>query len=330
MMRNSPVWALSAVLLLLISLCPVVLEAKTTTAEDSEESKAGGLFEAEHAETLSPYDLEIVATPKFEDLIERGYIRIPASFKLGLPVDWDVAITPTFLVNNPARREHKAGVSDITFGAKYQWKEWLKSHVRTATSLAITIPTGDHPDVSGEYTHFKPKLIFTKKVDLPPLVRLAEARVLRLTSSVGLDILAGGPTDERPNNTLRTSFAADYPFSNYNAILELAWITDAIDGGSDHSYYVTPGFIYHIPKEYYPEFPGTVHLGLGVRFGFGDAEDKVEYLTNIKIDIPLKLKVSLHGVKLEGVIEKQWPAPPEDTQNNESQPDENEQAEPEK
>jgi hypothetical protein len=308
--------AMVAVLCSLMAAYPLTVYAKDPSPPKDTTAGSSELFEAEHADTLLPYDLEIVATPKFDDLINRGYVRIPASFKLGLPVDWDVAIIPTFLVNNPGRREHRAGVSDVTFGAKYKWKQWLKSQVSAATALAVTIPTGDHPDVSGEYTHFKPKLIFTKKITLPEMVQLPESRRLRLTASVGLDILAGEPTDKRPNDTLRTNFVADYPFSNYNAVLELAWITDTIYGGSSHSYYVTPGFIYHVPKEYYPEFPGTVHLGLGVRFGFGDAEHDVEYLTNIKVDIPLKLKVSLHGVKLEGIIEKQWPAPDNEKQND--------------
>ncbi len=307
------IFAACAVYIAVLLMCfsPCCAQDHGDEEQSDSNGTGGSIFDEDLADILEPYSLDIFMSPKVEDLFERGYVRNPLRFKLGLPIKWETDMTFHTLINNPYRQEHHAGVSEISFGAKYGWRKWLKKDISAATALSVDIPTGDHPGVSGEYTHVRPRVIFTRKFPVP-----AEKRKHKVSSSIGLDFVYGGPVDEKPNNTLRTAIGTTYPFGDYDAAVEAVWITDAIDEGSAHSYFLTPGIIYHVPREYYSRLPDEISITLrgGVRFGFGDAEEDVDYITRINIDIPLKIKLSMRGIEMEGIVDTQWPSPEEHQQ----------------
>jgi len=247
------------------------------------------LIETELAGTQRKYELELTINPRLEDLLDEDYVRFPVRFKYGITSNWESFLLLNTFLDNVSRAGNRNGMSDVTVGTKYRWKRLLRPHLETATAFSIKVPTGHNEDISGGYMHYLPQIIFTRT--------LTSLAFTRLNASLGFDIVSGPPVDlaGRPDNSMIVSLGATYPSGTVNYSLEAIYITTEVGGGTDNSVFITPGFLWGVPKGRNP-LPGDWRFGLGFRFGLADAEDDFTLITRLKWDFPLKYKVPLEEI----------------------------------
>lgn len=251
------------------------------------------LIETELAGTQRKYELELTINPRLEDLLSKDYVRFPVRFKYGITSNWETFLLLNTFLDNISRADNRNGMSDVTVGTKYRWKRLLRPHVETATAFSIKIPTGSNDDISGGYIHYLPQIIFTKT--LPSL------DFTRLNASLGFDVVSGPPRDVegRPDNSMIVSLGATYPSGSVNYSLETIYVTTEVGGGTVNSVFITPGFLWGVPKGRNP-LPGDWRFGLGFRFGLADAEEDFALITRLKWDFPLKYKVPVDEIINKG------------------------------
>jgi len=236
-------------------------------------------------------DLEISLNPRLDDTALKDHIRMPLQFKYGLTPNLELSCQLNNFLDNPFRNYGSNGISIVSLESKYQWKKYLTAYLDSATAFSIRIPTDNYFDIGDGYTHYQPQLIFSKPI--------RKWRPLHFSVAIGLDILSNFPErrevlPEDPNvetlgyHSLGLILGLLYPTPLYNCSLELSWITTEIDGGTQNAIFVTPGFLWPIPKRGHPGVPGNFRLALGVRFGLHDVEDDFVIIARIKWDLPLK------------------------------------------
>ena len=241
-------------------------------------------------------DLEISLNPRLDDTALQDHIRVPVRFKYGLTPNLELSCRLNNFLNNPFRDEGSEGISIVSLGSKYRWQKYLKAYLDSATAFSVQIPTDDCVDIGDGYTHYQPQLIFSRPI--------RKWRPLHFSVSIGLDLLSNYPERkiiheqdangvvipcETPGyHSLGLTLGLLYPTPLYNSSLEFSWITTEIDGGTENAVFVTPGFLWPIPKRGHPGVPGNFRLALGVRFGLHDTDDDFVIIARINWDLPLK------------------------------------------
>jgi len=284
--------------LFLILLLPLPISAKKHQAseeqpiEDKSKKKPGWLEELldmKLPKTQRMGELEISINPRLDDIVRRDYIRLPLHMKYGITPNWELSFRLNDFLVNPFRGEDRSGISDVSFGTKYQWKKYPIPYVDTATDFSVQIPTDNKAYISDRYTHYRPQIIFSKI--------FPQWNEVQLSFAINLDILSSYSENvEDPNGTSRYDalglvFGVLYPAPSHSYSLEAHWVTTEIDGGNQNTVYLLPGFFWFIPKKKYLKFPGTMRFGLGLRIGINDTEDDFAFIARLNWDLPIKKQV---------------------------------------
>jgi hypothetical protein len=139
------------------------------------------------------------------------------------------------------------------------------------------MPAGGNEDISGEFTHLIPQMVFSKTIK--------EWNDLLLASALGVDIVLD-ETSFAPDNTAHVSFGIVYPLRSFALSLENIYITNRIESGDVDIFYITPEVFWEPSKR---KYIGDWEFGLGLRFGLADAAEDFIVLTRIKWDFPVNI-----------------------------------------
>lgn len=240
------------------------------------------IIETERAGTQRKYELEFSVSPRVEDAVDRDFVRMPLRIKYGISANWEASLTLGFFFENPFMQEETSGMSHIVVGTKYLWKKALKPHVRTATSFSVLVPAADNEEITDGYTHYQPRIIFTRT--------LTRMRRVELSASVGMDFLSGSSNSgEEKENSLSLTSGALYPAPPLSYFFEAVWTTTG--SGGRNSFFLTPGLRWDIrPRTQNTVLKGAESLSIGARFGLDAADDEFTLVARFKYDFPLKVK----------------------------------------
>lgn len=240
------------------------------------------IIETERAGTQRKYELELSVSPRLEDAVNRDFVRTPLRIKYGITDNWEAFLTFGFFFENPFRQEGTSGMSHLVVGTKYRWKKALRPHVNTATSFSVLVPAADNEEITDGYTHYRPRIIFTRA--------LGQMRRVELSGSMGMDFLSGSSnTGEEKENSLSLTSGVLYPAPPLSYFFEAVWITTG--PGGQNSFFLIPGLRWDIrPKTRNTVLRGSESLSVGARFGLDAADDEFTLITRFKYDFPVKVK----------------------------------------
>jgi hypothetical protein len=258
---------------------------RRVSAEEAAEKLDEEILDVQQSATQRKYELELSVNPRVDDVLDDFFIRIPVRVKYGITSNWETSVRFGTFVDNPTKGESRNGLSDITLGTKYRFKETLRKYVNTAVAFAVLFPTGSNEDINDGYIRYRPAIIFS---------RVFEGKHrLDFTWSVALDLLGAAQNEADPdlNDSLAVSMGVINRRSTLSPFFETTFVTDEIDTGTDNSVFLTPGVRWDFSRDIKDRTYGIARsFRFGLRFGLFDADDDVTLITRLKIDFPLKYR----------------------------------------
>jgi hypothetical protein len=225
-------------------------------------SRIWDLFEIDLPKTERNGEVRFSFQPHFRDLIDKGYLRIPCEFRWGVNDHFELnSDVETYFDHGLRRGSYGDGISELHFGAKYAWLDWLKPTWDTSVGFNSSIPVSRPPiELTDGHDHLTPYIVFGRKLDaLPGLSGFLNFRSDFVTAS------------STPGN-----FGRNEPHT--------------------HSATVTPGLLYdHYPWHYTIEVDGTT-----TRFIGSGSHDFLTVRPGVLWDLPKKLVLNSNGRWLAG------------------------------
>jgi hypothetical protein len=108
-----------------------------------------GIFNSELPRMTLPADLRVTLRPRFGDLQSRDHLRLVWGLRYGLSPQWEVSSDiDSYIAHGLKDRSVLStnGVSQVSFGAKYRFNDFLEPFWDTAAGIKYSVPIGHAPD----------------------------------------------------------------------------------------------------------------------------------------------------------------------------------------
>lgn len=155
--------------------CTVARAAeKTMTATDrvrEQVLRMTEFFDTTLPGVLGEHNMTLHVTPKFSDMRDNEFVRLPLEVRYGLSEKWELlgGIVP-FAPNpiNPGR-DHRWGPGEAKLGARYDLDGLFKFFDDTTVGLETRVPIGKPPvELNDHYTHVKPFVSVARRLRIWP------------------------------------------------------------------------------------------------------------------------------------------------------------------
>jgi hypothetical protein len=137
---------------------------------------------------LGKHNLALDFKPKFGDLRDYEYVRLPFEVRYGKTARLELRAGLTPYVPNPVNsgEEHNWGLGELRLGARYDLRPLLTFFEATTAGVEVRVPLGNPPvDLNDHYTHVKPFVAASRRLKRWPATLLyanaAYDRSIRLT-----------------------------------------------------------------------------------------------------------------------------------------------------
>jgi hypothetical protein len=229
-----------------------------------------GFFEIEMPKTTRRGEVTFDFQPRFRDLINQDYLRIPLEFRWGVNNHFEINFTADSYVDNVFRQSHSgSGFSAVHFGTKYAWHQWLRPTWDTSVGFNSSYPVSRPPiQLTDGHNHFTPYIVLGRKID--------DINGLSGLITVSVDLLSKSST---PGNFGRNephgkSFTVRpgllYDRGPWHYTLEVGATTTRFIGGGDHDFLqIRPGVFWDLPKRLVFHARGRWVAGFNVTATFG-------------------------------------------------------------
>jgi hypothetical protein len=108
---------------------------------------------------LGEHNMTIHVSPKFSDLRDNEFVRLPFELRYGLSEKWELIGGISPFAPNPINggRDHRWGPGEAKLGARYDLDGLLKFFDDTTVGFETRVPLGKPPvEINDHYTHVKP------------------------------------------------------------------------------------------------------------------------------------------------------------------------------
>lgn len=116
---------------------------------------------------LGPHNLALQFRPKFSDLRDSEYMRLPFELRYGISKRWELrgGLTPFFPNPINSGANHRWGPGELKLSARYDLGRSLGFFDETTVGTEVRFPLGYPPvDLNDHYTHLKPFVTFARKL----------------------------------------------------------------------------------------------------------------------------------------------------------------------
>ncbi len=218
----------------------------------------------------SAWDLDI--KPKFKDIVDEPYIRLPMRIRYGFSDTLEGSIGYTPYVANPFQSSTASSLGIVEFGFKKRIENFFDDTWDMAVGTKLLLPIDDipffaeSPRVSREnFTRIQPYTVVSK--------RLSEDERWRVFLNVSYDWIDRYFADTRDHLVKPKSLFLFQPGivlkpgGEWRYSLEVGYLTSRLGGGHANEWVVRPG-IGWFPNDDNPfkPLPGEVDIGLTVDY----------------------------------------------------------------
>jgi hypothetical protein len=252
---------------------PAAAPAAVTANGDqpSLSSRIPGLFEIDLPKTERRGNIRFTFQPSFRDLISKAYLRIPLEFRWGVNDHFELNSDIETYFDHGLRSGQSSGygISELHFGAKYAWHEWLKPTWDASVGVNTSFPVSRPPiELTDGQNHFTPYIVFGRKLGwLPGLSGFLHTSVDLISKSS----TPGNFGRNQPHSnslTLTPGFLYDRKAWHYT--LEVDGTTTSVVGKGNKDYLtIRPGVIWDLPKQLMFNAHGRWLAGFSVTAVFG-------------------------------------------------------------
>jgi hypothetical protein len=238
--------------------------------EPSMISRMWDLFEIDLPKTEWAGQVRFNFQPHFRDLLDKGYLRVPLELRWGVNDHFELnSDVDTYFDHGLRKGSYGDGISELHFGAKYAWLEWLKPTWDTSVGFNSSIPVSRPPiELTDGHDHLTPYIVFGRKVDdIPGLSGFINLRTDFVTASS----TPGGFGQNEPHTHSMTATPGFlYDRAPWHYTFEVDGTTTRYIGSGSHDFLtVRPGIIWDLPKALVLNARGQWLAGFSLTFVFG-------------------------------------------------------------
>ena len=208
-----------------------------------------GIFELEMPRTERRGEVTLDFQPRFRDIIDQSYLRVPLELRWGVNNHLELDFTgDSYLPLGLRHGDPGWGFSALDLGAKYAWLKWLKPVWETSVGFNATYPVSRPPiELTDGHNHFSPFITLGRKVD--------DIKGLSGFINASIDLMSKSSTPgnygrNEPHGksmTLRPGLLYDRGPWHYT--LEVAGTTTRLIGRGAHDFLVVrPGVLWDVPR----------------------------------------------------------------------------------
>lgn len=274
----TPAWRiLSLIALPCLLTIPGQAQSSSTTAspasvstEHYSISRIWDMFELDLPDTERPGQIRFSFQPHFRDLLNKGYLRVPLELRWGvtdrLELNSDI---DTYFDHGLRSGSYGYGISELHFGAKLAWSDWLKPTWDTSVGFNSSIPVSRPPvELTDGHAHLTPYIVFGRKLPTMP--------GLSVFINVHPDFVTSSPTpgnfsrNEPRSHSLTVTPGFLYDQQVWHYTLEVDAATTRIIGSGNHDFLtIRPGVVRDLPKWLVFDSKGHWLAGFNLTFVFG-------------------------------------------------------------
>lgn len=140
---------------------------------------------------LGKHNLALDFHPKFSDLRDYEYVRLPFDVRYGYSTRLELRTGMSPYFPNPINsgEEHNWGLGELRLGARYDLRPILTFFEATTVGVEVRVPLGNPPvELNDHYTHVKPFVAASRRLERWPATLLyanmSYDRSIRLTQDV--------------------------------------------------------------------------------------------------------------------------------------------------
>ncbi|MDD2764437.1 MAG: hypothetical protein PHE83_10730 [Opitutaceae bacterium] len=233
-------------------------------------SRIPGLFEIDLPKTERRGNIQFTFQPHFRDLIDNSYLRIPLGFRWGVNDHFELnSDLDTYFDHGLGRGASGYGLSQLHFGAKYAWHEWLKPSWDTSVGFNSSIPVSRPPvELTDGHNHFTPFIVLGRQVD--------GVKGLSGFLHTSVDFISKSSTpgefgrNQPHSNSLTVTPGLLYDRKSFHYTLEVDCTTTSLVGqGNKNFFTIRPGVIWDLPRKLVFNARGRWLVGFNVTATFG-------------------------------------------------------------
>ncbi|MFA5058995.1 MAG: hypothetical protein WC485_12840 [Opitutaceae bacterium] len=233
-------------------------------------SRIPGLFEIDLPKTERMGVIQFSFQPHFRDLIDNSYLRIPLGLRWGVNDHFELNSDLDAYADTGFRKSRSGyGLSELHFGAKYAWHEWLKPVWDTSVGFNSSIPVSRPPiELTDGHNHFTPFIVLGRQVDgVKGLSGFIHASVDFISKSSTPGNFA---VNQPHSNSVTLAPGLLYDRKSWHYTLEVDCTTTSVVGqGNKNFLTIRPGVVWDLPKKLVFNAHGRWLAGFNVTATFG-------------------------------------------------------------
>jgi hypothetical protein len=265
---------------------PAAANGKTTPPPLT---RVQGLFDFDLPTLDPPGTVKMIFHPHFGDLLRRDYMRVDAGLRWTFEKRFECRLAAaTYFSHGLGESGDGYGISELLFGAKYVFKNWLRPDFEATAWFNAEIPTDRPPlDLTDGHNHFQPGILIQHHVAHRP----------KLTTfySLGFDLLTPSSTpgtfqeNEPEDDSTEFSAGIIYDLGQIKWTLAGTYTTTAYLGDTtEHFLYVRPSLLWYLPRKYSFNSKTQWIIGLGLRATWGP--DGFDFGTSTRVRAELTFR----------------------------------------
>ena len=261
---------------------PCFAQSGGNGGEHSESGSVFGLSEVRRRFFDTLFDTELPFTnpdsawefsihPKFSDVVDEDFIRLPYDFRYGFTEKREGLIGHTPYFNNPFASNADSSLGYLNLGIK-QRIDSFGDQWQVAVGAKAKLPMEDIPsdpwDIRADFAQYEPYIVIGHQDH--PLSRWQQ--VLNVSYRWVDDSPFGVDTQvtEIPHSLLTLRPGLIYkPPGEWRYSLEFQYVTERLDGGKNDAYMIVPGVTWFPNRiDHSIPVPGDFEVGLTIGFAF--------------------------------------------------------------
>ena len=142
-------WLVMEALILVKAQGETTPTATTPTSGNDSFAPLPGIFNSELPRMTLPADLRVTLRPRIGDLKSRDHLRLVWGLRYGLSTQWELSSDiDSYLAHGLKDRSVLStnGISQVSFGAKYRFNDFLEPFWDTAAGIKYSVPINNAPE----------------------------------------------------------------------------------------------------------------------------------------------------------------------------------------
>jgi len=266
---------------------PASAPAAETPTADTKPPRLRGLFEIDLPRFDPPGTFSLHLNPRFRDLLNRDYLRIPTGVRWTLDELTELELETEAYLTHGLKDSAGNGLGELRFGARRLIRRWPQPRFDTSFGVNLEFPVGNPPlDMTDGLNHVKPYFVTEYRPPAHPRLTHFAGLTLDFVSDSPVDGLIGPNTPE--DDSVALTGGVVYTRTPLVWTLQATYTTTLLSGRDEHFFTLNPSVLWFVPRRYTLISRTQWMIGFGLRSTWGPDGHDFSTSTRVRAEITLR------------------------------------------